>query len=429
MIFQKDKDSSYLIKSTIVLSTGTGIRTICQSLVFLILVRILGVKSYGAYAAVLAIASSLGSFAGFGTQITLVRDVSRNPTTFKKSWGLVLAAIVSGAPLLFGVYLFLSWTLLSKQISWAIIVPIGVAELILAPLALACAYAYQGYERMGRTSRLILAPILPRFIGALLLLLFAVFFPIHTYLLPAWSFLYASAALISATYAVRLVHKDLGLPIQPKFMELIGYMGKSTSFAIGGAAQKLYVDIDKTMLASLNNLETSGAYSAGYRVVDMALIPLRSILTSSIPQFFRAGQKGTANTVGYAVKLLPWPLIYAFICGVVLFFSAKMLPLILGAGYEQAVQVLQYLAWLPLLSLPRLFIQTALSTSGQQRVVVIALVTGAIVNILLNLWLIPSSGWRGAIVSTYMSEILMVSLMLLIIYTKRRKELQEAFLL
>jgi len=419
MKIRKIYQTSYLAKNTIVLSTGTGLRTLCQTFVFLILVRVLGAKDYGAYAAVLAIACSLGSLGGFGTQIVLVRDVSRNQETFNKAWGLVLASIILGTPFLLGTYLFFSWVLLPQEISWTVIILIGLAELVLAPLSAASAYAYQGHERMGRTSRLMLLPVIPRLLSALLLIVFAMLLPADMYL-TAWSTLYATSALFAAVYALRLVHRDLGLPIRLNFTELIWYMRQGIAFAIGGVAQKLYVDIDKTMLASLTNLEITGSYSAGYRVVDMVTIPLRSMLTSTIPQFFRAGKQGTDSTIDYAVKLLPWPLIYAFVSGVVLFFSAKTLTFILGTGYEQAVQVLQYLAWLPLLSIPRLFIQTALSTGGLQGTVVAALALGSLSNIFLNLWLIPQSGWLGAIAATYAAEILIVTFMIVIIYLKKK---------
>lgn len=406
------KKRNNLAKSTIVLTVGTGLRTLCQTIVFLVLVRILGAESYGGYTAVLAIACSLGCFGGIGTQLLLVRDVACNPSTFNNAWGMVLAATIVSTPLLLGVYFFFSWLLLPKQIPWIVIILIGLTELIFSPLALACVHAYQGHERMGRASKLMLVPVLPRLMGAFIFLLLAVHLPANNIRLSAWSVIYVLSSIVSAAYAVHLVHRDLGLPLRPNFMGLIVYMREGISFAVGGFSQKIYVDIDKTMLAKLSNLEITGAYSAGYRIVDMALLPLRAILTSAVPQFFRTGKSGPRQAIRYSLRLLPWPLIYALTLGVILFFSAGILPFILGDGYERAVQVLQYLAWLPLLSIPRLFIQTALSTCGQQRSVVFILVFGAVANVFLNLWLIPRSGWQGAISATYLSEMVMVGLML-----------------
>ena len=406
-----------LAKGTMVMTAGMGLRTISQAIVFLIVARVLGVEAYGAYAAVLAIAGALGSFGGSGTQILMLRDAACDPARFPLAWGRVLAAIALSAQFLMGIYLLIAWAVLPLGISWSATLLIGLAELLFAPLAQAGISAYQGYDRICRAARLVFVPVLCRLCFALMLLPLALLLP-DGMQLTVWSALYTFSAILAAIYSMLIVHRDLGLPLRPDPRGLIDYIFGGIAFAFGSAAQKLYVDIDKTMLARLSTLEATGAYSAGYRVVDMVIIPLWSILAAAVPRFFRAGDSGTGSAVVYALRLLPLPLAYALGSAMVLHCTAGLLPRVLGAGYAEAVNVLKYLAWLPLISTPRMFLQVALSTSGQQRTVVGVLMAGALFNTVLNFWLIPHFGWQGAVVSTYAAEFLVTLLIVHMITTK-----------
>ncbi len=394
------------------MTAGMGLRTLAQAGVFLIVARVLGIKAYGAYAAVLAIAGSLGSFAGLGTSVLMLRDTARDANTFAAAWGRTLAALALTAPILWFTYGLIAWVALPGDISWAVIAWIGVAELIFSPLALVVIHAYQGHERIGRAARLVLAPVLPRLAAALALI------PLALWLAPgvrlqAWAALYALAAALAATYALWLVRRDLGVDFRPIWADLGQSMREGWAFAVSGAALKLYADIDKTLLARLSTLEVAGAYSAAYRVTDMAMVPLHSLLGAAIPRVFRAGEQGVHHAGRYALRLLPLPLAYTAAIGGLFYFIAGGLPWVLGPSFAPAVEALRWLAWLPLISLPRLFLQTALIGSDRQGLLAVALGVGAALNILLNLWAIPRWGWQGAVGATYVTEIVMSGILTL----------------
>jgi O-antigen/teichoic acid export membrane protein len=403
-----------LAKGTLAMTAGMGLRTIAQAGVFLIVAGVLGVEGYGAFAAVLAIAGTLGSFSGLGTQIILMRDVARDPSCFAEAWGRTLAAIAISTPILLCLYVLFAWAILPSGISWVTIFFIGLAELFFAPLALAGVKAYQGLERIGRAARLVLTPILPRLAGALALLPLALILtpPLR---LPVWTALYALAALIAAGYTLRLLHHDLDLPLKADAKGLARHVREGIAFACGAAALKLYADIDKTMLARLATLEAAGAYSAGYRVVDLAQVPLVGLLTSALPKFFRVGEAGSGSIIRYGWRIVPIPLLYAVLVGAAMFACAPLLPLVLGTSYQSTITTLQWLAWLPLIGLPRLMLQHLLIGADQEKTVVSVLGAGAALNILLNMYLIPLWGWQGATIATYIAETLMACTMLIVV--------------
>ena len=392
------------------MGAGMGMRTVLQAAVFLLIARILGVDNYGAYAAVLALAITLGGFVGLGASVIMLRNTARDPGVFAKSWGRTLAAWLFTAPLLFAVYLSLGWAVLPEGTGWVAVVCIGVAEILLTPLTQGAAQAYQGRERMGRAARIVLAPILPRLAAAVILPL--VLLQVSSARLSVWTALYLLAAASAAAYTLHLLHRDFGLGVAFYWRGLARVLVEGWPFAVGGAAQKVYVDIDKLMLARLTTLEITGAYSAAYRVVDMANVPLMSFFAAAAPRFFRAGGEGPRNAARYAWRVLPLPLLYALAVSVGLYLLAGLLPWILGPGFAPAVAVLQWLAWLPLLTTPRRFMQMALNAGGRQRMTVGLIAIGATLNLGFNLWMIPLWGWPGAAAATYASELIMFSTLL-----------------
>ncbi|AOU98991.1 hypothetical protein BI364_14435 [Acidihalobacter yilgarnensis] len=410
-----------LAAGTLLMSLAMGARTIGQGLVFLIVARVLGTSGYGAYAAVLALAATMGTFAGMGSSTLMVRDVARDPSTFGVAWGNTVASLAVTAPMLLALYGMFAWAVLPVGITWLAIIFIGLAEIVCMPFTLACMNAYQGHERIGRAAKLLLLPIAPRVIGVLCLLVFTIWVSPPN-LLGLWAVLYFAASLTAAIYLSFLVRRDLDRPILPSLRMVVSVMRRGAAYAVGGSSLKLYADADKIMLARLADLAAAGAYSAGYRVVDLVVIPLHALLMAGLPRFFKMGAAGKASMLKYGLRLLPVPLLYAVLAGVTLFWLAGWLPVIMGNQYQAAVDALKWLCWLPLVSLPRLLTQNLLIGADRERAAVAVLVAGAAVNILLNLWFIPLWNWKGAVLATYASEIGMTVLLLgLMIPSGRRK--------
>jgi O-antigen/teichoic acid export membrane protein len=387
-----------------------GLRAASQALVFLITARVLGVEGYGSFVALLTLASVLSYFCGLGGHVLLVRDVARDPASFAASWGYTISSLLLGSTLVFPIYLLASNWLVPQFIPLSAVALLGTGELIFWPLANLASFAYQGNERMGRASHMMLAPVVFRLMAALTLLALSVWekleFPLLT-----WCALYAVAMLASACYVHFRVFRDLGAPRWGKAVHLRERIREGLIFSFWGIAEKMYVDADKLMLARLSSLEVVGLYSAGYRVVDLAFLPLYALLSSAVPRFFRAGHVGVAGAWRYARRVAPIAIGYGSAVGLVLFFAAPLLTILLGEAYVDAVEVVRWLCWLPLVSSPRLLLQYALATSGRHKAGMTAVAIGGGANILMNFGLIPTLGWQGAAIATYAAEILMAAAM------------------
>lgn len=408
------------------MTAGMALRTFAQAAVFLIIARALEVGTYGAFAAVLALTSALASFASLGSGTLMVRDVSRNPAAFAESWGRALAITVFCAPFLFSLYVLIARLVLPPAVPLSAVCMLGLADLLLVPLCDLGFRAFQAHGRIKTAAWLMFFPILSRLAAASVLFVFVSTARYDLDRLIAWSGLYMAAATVSAAYALRLVRRELGRASPPIISTLLTVVREGIAFSFGSAALRLYTDIDKAMLARLSTLEMTGAYSAGYRVVDMLMLPLTALLQTLLPGMFRTAARGTQATLTHVKKIVLLPFIYTVFGSIALYLCADFLPLMLGRDYEEAASALRWLAWLPILTFSRQFVETALVVLGHQGPAVKVLLAGAAVNIVLNLWLIPTAGWRGAAIATYSAEGLMtVAMVALVRYISPRLTLRH----
>ena len=87
-----------------------------------------------------------------------------------------------------------------------------------------------------------------------------------------------------------------------------------------------------------------------------------------------------------------------------LLIAAPIVPHILGRGFSGATEALRWLSLLPLLKTLHYFVSDALTGAGYQGLRTFSQVGVAVFNTLVNLWLIPAYGWRGAAWSSLASD-------------------------
>ena len=354
----------------------------------------------------LALASVLSYFSGFGTQVLLLRDVSRHAERFQESFGVTILSLFISTPVIYIIYILFSLLLLPTSIRLTEILLLGIAEILFWPLCNIGIIAFQAHERMGRASRMILAPVLFRLFAAIIFLLshsmLSYFRPILV-----WSIYYTLSMAFASFYIQFYVNKDLGKPIIPKQLTIHRKIREGLVFSFWNMADRLYADADKILVAKLSSLDSAGLYSAGYRLVDLLFLPIHALMSSASPRLFRSGASGANGTFRYLLNIFPAVLLYSFAATVLLLVTSPAVPFILGHSYHGAIEVIQWLAWFPLVGSIPLVLKYSLAASGHQRFGMAATLASGTVNIILNILLIPFWDWRGAVASTYAAEIIL----------------------
>ncbi len=401
--------SSSLAQNTLWALGGYGLRLVIQAAYFIVIARYLGPGQYGGFVAATALANLIAPFVGLGSGNLLIKNVARNKSLFAEYWGNgLVVTLVSGLALV-GFVILLSIVALPRTIPIFAILCISVSDLIVVKfLDMAC-FAFQAFEMLSKNAHLNVLVSLTRLVGIVIL---AVALPHPTILV--WSAVYLAGSIFAASVAVVWATVSLG---RPKLA--LGHIRRESfeglTFSTSLSAQTIYNDIDKTMLARLGTLEATGIYSAAYRLIDVAFIPVRALLNAAYPGFFRTGADGVRGALRYSLRLMIRIVPYSFFAFVALMIGAPLVPHVLGHQYANVTEALRWLSLLPLLKTLHYFAADTLTGAGYQGTRTAVQVGIAIFNVLFNLWIIPAYGWRGAAWSSIASDGLLAAILWLIV--------------
>lgn len=394
---QPGTDSS-LKKNTAAMFSGLLGRNVLQAGTFILIARALSVDEYGAFVSVVALVNILAPFSTLGMGTILVKQVAREPETFADYWGrtLVMTAIFGGALVL--VVSALGPGLLPAGVPATLLGVVACADLIFARLTESAGQAFQAHERLSVTSLLQMAPGVFR-------LAFAVgmtFTPAETSPL-MWGYLYLVASAASALIGLAVVRRKLG-PAEFSRPQRNWPYGEGAQFAVGLAGHSVYNDIDKVMVARLGSLNDAGVYASAYRIVEVAIMPVRALMISSYPRFFRQGRDGLGASRKVAEQLLGRSVGYGLFATAGLWATAPLAARVLGDGFAGVEPAIRIISVLPLLRGISYLAGDALTGAGRQGIRTIVLVSGALFNVGLNAVIIPKYGWRGAGIATIVTD-------------------------
>lgn len=381
---------STLARNSVWMFLGYGLRIVAQAAYFILIARALGPREYGAFIGTTALIAVAAPFAGAGAGNLLIKNVSRDKSLFSVYWGNALFMLFVSGFALMGLIILVAHWILPPTIPMLLIVLICLADMIGARLTDFVANCFQAMDQLNFTAGLGLMPFLLRLISATIII--SVWHRASAMTL-GWFYLGSSA--IACVIGVGVVIWKLGAPrlaLARMRKELI----EGFYFGAGLSAQTIYNDIDKTMMASLSTLDATGIYGAAYRVIDVAFVPVRSVLHAAYASFFRNGQRGIVASFAYAKQILPRMIAYSLLAFVGLFVLAPLFPLVIGKDFARTVEALRWLALLPLLKTIHYFLSDSVTGAGYQGLRTAAQVFVALLNVGLNFWLIPLYSWRGA---------------------------------
>src|ERR1700683_1391958 len=323
--------------------SGQGISVAAQALYFILIGRTLGSREYGGFIGVVALVAALSQFSALGMEMILVRNISRNRALFAETWGQSLVILTGGFFLLLGAaMLFAHFALrpdLRSLVPW-----IALSDGLLGKLVQLASRAFQGAGRLAWTARLAALTNLCRTATAALVWFWARHHGIHP-TAHFWARIYWLSTLTVAVIAAIIVTVQLGAP---RFRRLRARdLSERLSFSVSSSSVSMFNDIDKTFLVSLGETHAAGIYSAAYRVVDAATMPIYSVYAAAAPRFFRHGAEGVQYAAEFARETVKRLLPYSVLAAVAMFLAAPLLPLAFGPSFRESVDALRWLCLLP----------------------------------------------------------------------------------
>jgi len=413
--FQNTSAKQTIFKNTFWLSVSTVVNKLLALALVIYAARVLGAEEYGQFTFALAFVSLLMIFATFGLQPIVTREFAREEEKKEEFYSILSLKLVL-AFCTFLLILATSFFVAQAHEIRIVILALGLFFLLNGFIGICYSFFHarqkMEYEAWFETLQTILIIALGLFV------LFR--FPSPANL----SYAYVAAGFVSLVAMFAFFHfKIFPLKLQWDFLVWKKFLKMAWPLALIGLFGVIYSYTDSVMLGAWNMLEETGWYNAAYKIVTASLVPMGFVGAAFYPALSKFSKESAMqlqaawNHELEIMIVLALPLVAG---GMVLasniiysFYSVAFAPSIL------ALQILILTAGFVFLYRP---FYDVLIVLNQQTKTFWITVAGALLNVALNLILIPKYSLYGAAVATVATHFLVLLAMLF--FVKRFTSMQ-----
>lgn len=363
------------------------------------LLRILGPNKIGQVEYMVSIAqySSLIAALGISTygirEIALIRD---DPKKLRKVFSELLIIRMINS---FIVVVFLCFVLLSIKVDK----PLMLITIIYMILQIGIIdWFFQGIEKLKEiTWRVILTKLL------VVVLIFVFIRRQEDYI---WYYLFLTLdSIASLSYGLYFISKNVGFQINN--LELKRHIKPMLLMFGVQFSVSVYTILDKIMLGALSSNDEVGYYTTALKIIKIVQTIVTSLGIVLLPRLSYYINNEDSENFGKLISkaynfifMIATPLVVGIIIT-----SEDVIHLFAGIQFQKSGLLLKYLAIIILLvSLSNLYGTQILVSIRREKEFTIVVTIGALLNVLLNVLLIPTFKSQGAIVSTIITEFVVV---------------------
>lgn len=373
--------------------------------------RYLGANEFGVLSLALAFTTIFGIFMDLGLNTLIIREVSKDKSLTSKYLGNAIVMKIILIIITFGLIILTSNIIGYPKQTNNIIYLISIS-VVFTSIYGTFNSIFQAYEKMEYSSIILILNGSLMFIGVLL----AISFNFEVF---GFAFIYLIVNLIIFLITLIIYIWKFSLPKLQIDLNFWRYtINDALFFGIAGIFSTIYFSINSVFLSIMIGNDAVGYYNAVYRLISI-LIFIPSVFMISFFPIMSRQFKNAKNELKISYeKSFKYLLITAmFIFTYGLIFADKIVLIIYGNEYIPSIKALEILIWV----IPPIFMAYLLTNLlyaiNKQRIV--TMITGAnlLLNIILNILLIPKFSFIGASAATVLTESL--GLVLLFSYTSK----------
>ena len=360
--------------------------------------RYLGPEQFGLLSFANAFIGLFGAVAGLGLQNIVVRDIVRNPHGEEETLGTAALLQFIGGLVAYGLILgTIFWLRPDDALAKTLVAILG--SIMLFKASEVAVYWFE-------------SQVLSKYIVWVQNGSFLVFATIKVGLIlnsaPLTAF--AWAIMAEALMVAFLLVVILGLR-GPRLRQLRITLGRTKTLVqdgwpllLSGIAITLSMRVDQIMIGQIMSDTAVGIYSVGVRLAEVFIFVGLTVASSIFPRLIELNEKEFAKEF---VRFIRLPFYVLFILSIFVAVTSELIvPIIFGQEYLGSAPVLSILVF----SVPITYISVMSSKyllrKGMQREIMYRQVIGVVVNIAMNLLLIPSMGIVGAAIATVLTDVI-----------------------
>lgn len=387
-----------IAKNIIVLIVADIIGKIFGLTLVIFIARYLGATGFGKYSFAFAFISLFAIFTDLGLNTLTIREVSRDKSKAGKYLGNILI-IKLFLVVIFFILIFVVIKILNYPKDTTLAVYIIGLSVILNSFAQTFRSIFRAYEKMEYEALLnILNVIITTSLGISVLYL-------NYGLIELVSIFFIVSLLNLVLSSFLIIKKFIKPEIEMDFNFWRKILRNALPFAITGIFVIIYFKIDIVMLSVIEGDDAVGWYSAAYKMIESLLFIPSVFMISLYPvlsHLYTSSHKNLKKSYYRGFK-------YLFILGLPIAIGTTILAkefiyLIYTQNFVNSIDVLKILIWACLFIFLSHITSTVLISINRQNINMYLASIMVVLNISLNLLLIPKYGLLGASISTLITE-------------------------
>lgn len=381
------------------LISENALRLVTGLLVGIWIARYLGPAQFGQYSFALAFLLLFAPIASLGLQNVVVRDIVNNRSEAGEILGSSLVLIILGSLIAFLALVgTITYLRAGDALTISMVIILGVT--IFFKISATVRYWFESqmlskYSVWAENGAVLIVALIK--IGLLLSKAPLIAF--------VWA-IFAEALLASlALFAVYHWRGGSFNGWRPRFARAKNLFSNSWPLLLSGIAVIVYMRIDQIMLGQMVGERSVGIYSAAVRISEIWYFIPMAIVASVYPALISAKQRSEALYYDRLQKLYDLVVLLAVLVAIPITFTSDwIVTLLFGNAYTEAGSVLIVHVWCSLFVFLGAVSGKWIVVENLQLLSFQRAFAGVIVNIGLNLILIPRFGVVGAAVATLISQ-------------------------
>jgi len=393
------------------IARNTGLLFIAQILTYVIgffsvafLARYLGAANYGIISFAMAFTAIFAVLGDIGLSYLMMREVARDKSLASKyilNIGVMKIVLVS---ITFGLIALTANLMGYPHQTITIVYVIGLYAIFNSFISMFYSI-FQAHERMEYIS-------VAQVLNSALILAGIVLAVEHNQSIAVFAWIYFLAAAAILVYCVIIMRWKFpdSLLWPPRRTDWDWGFCKQTMkqawpFALSSIFVMIYYYISTVMLSKMKGDEAVGWYNAAFRLMQLPLVLTAVFNTAIFPAMAQFSVSSRASLEFTYQRYFKYMLLLGIPIGVgTTLMSNQFILLIFGKGYEPAIITLQVLIWSVVFILLGGTFGRLIESLNRQVIATVITGIGALLNVVLNLLLIPRYSYTGAAASMVATE-------------------------
>ncbi|MDP2855924.1 MAG: flippase [bacterium] len=404
LFFENLSPKQTVLKNSFWLAVAEGVSRLLKLILIIYVARVLGATEYGKFNFALAFVALFAIFADLGLSSITTRELSRDKEREKEFSSLFSLKIILSLGTLILILIgsfFISPDSLLRKVIWILALYTLISSFSEIVYAFFRARQKMEYEALTK----ILQAVLVTVVGFFVILNFPS--------IQNLSFSYLLASVAALIFILFFFHFKV-YPLSLSWDKTIwkNFLAMSWPLALAGIFGTIYSQTDSVMMGYWGQITQTGWYNAAYKIIGVTLIPAGLISTSFFPAFslaFKESKERLQKIWDYFMNVMVILAVPLVVGGFIL--APRIIDVVYDPNYFPAIfafQILILMAGISFLANP---FGQILIVANQQKKLFWVIFYGALLNVILNLILIPKYSLYGAALATVIASALVFFLL------------------